>query len=221
MSLSRNPVVNLEGQVIPVKSIYCVGRNFADHAKEMHNPVPAEPILFMKPATALVADGETIPFPDGETSLHYEGELVVLIGAELYHATEADAVKAVTGYAAGIDLTLRDRQNAAKKAGNPWLLCKGFTGSAPVGPFVRPERFADPARITWTFRQNGELRQTGSMGEMIFSPVQVLIYLSRWIRLVPGDLLFMGTPAGVGPVQSGDELACDLAGQSRVTVKIL
>jgi fumarylpyruvate hydrolase len=203
-------------------SIYCVGKNYPDHAREMASweldkPEPLheeEPIIFMKPGTALSADDCTsIPRFEGRpvsANLHYEGELVLLVGADADCVELADAPALIAGYAAGLDMTLRDVQLEAKKAGNPWLKCKGFRQSALVSEFITPESAGPWEELAISLRLNGEQKQHSKVSKMSFSPAYLVHYLSYIYGLRSGDLIFTGTPAGVGSVRPGDRLDVSL-----------
>ncbi|AOS83719.1 fumarylacetoacetate hydrolase [Chlorobaculum limnaeum] len=203
-------------------SIYCVGKNYPDHAREMASwepekpalPPEEEPIIFMKPGTALSADDHTsIPRFEGRpvsTSLHYEGELVLLVGADADCVELADAPAFIAGYAAGLDMTLRDVQLEAKKAGNPWLKCKGFRRSALVSEFIAPESAGAWEELAISLRLNGERKQLSKVAKMSFSPAYLVHYLSYIYGLRAGDMIFTGTPAGVGSVRPGDRLDVSL-----------
>jgi 2-keto-4-pentenoate hydratase/2-oxohepta-3-ene-1,7-dioic acid hydratase in catechol pathway len=209
----------------PVRRIYCVGRNFADHAREMGASVatsPAgrgEPVFFCKPADAIVVDG-VVPYPRGTHELHHEVELVVALGrdapaGELDHAT---AMSLVFGYGVGLDLTRRDLQAAAKAKGLPWDTGKSFDHCAPISALVPALGFGDLSTCTLTLAVNGERRQHGALADLIWSVPEILHELSKLYALRAGDLVFMGTPAGVGPLQVGDTFQASLeqavAGQS-------
>lgn len=203
-------------------SIYCVGKNYPDHAREMaswepEKPAPPpeeEPIIFMKPGTALSTDGNTsIPQFEGRplsASLHYEGELVLLVGADVDCVEPADAPACIAGYAAGLDMTLRDVQLEAKKAGNPWLKCKGFRRSALVSEFIAPDAVGAWEELAISLRLNGERKQHSKVSKMSFSPAYLVHYLSYIYGLRAGDMIFTGTPAGVGSVLPGDRLDVSL-----------
>jgi 2-keto-4-pentenoate hydratase/2-oxohepta-3-ene-1,7-dioic acid hydratase in catechol pathway len=212
------------------RSIYCVGKNYPDHAKEMaswepEKPAPPpeeEPIIFMKPGTALSLDGCTsIPQFDGRPvseSLHYEGELVLLVGADADCVPLADAPAFIAGYAAGLDMTLRDVQLEAKKAGNPWLKCKGFRRSALVSEFIAPDSAGAWDDLAISLKLNDEQKQHSKVSKMSFSPAYLVHYLSYIYGLRAGDMIFTGTPAGVGSVRPGDRLDVSLeteGGESR------
>jgi 2-keto-4-pentenoate hydratase/2-oxohepta-3-ene-1,7-dioic acid hydratase in catechol pathway len=201
----------------PVRRIYCVGRNFADHAREMGASVatsPAgrgEPVFFCKPADAIVVDG-VVPYPRGTHELHHEVELVVALGrdapaGELDHAT---AMSLVFGYGVGLDLTRRDLQAAAKAKGLPWDTGKAFDHCAPISALVPAADIGDPATRTLTLTVNGERRQHGALADLIWNVPEILHELSKLYALRAGDLVFMGTPAGVGPLQVGDTFHASL-----------
>lgn len=183
-------------------SVYCIGRNYAEHAKELANPVPAEPVVFLKAASAVrpLTDGETAHA--GET-FHHEAELVVRIGRAAALGSPG-GWELVDGLALGLDLTRREVQTKLKEKGLPWTLAKSFAGAAPVGPFVAKEKFADLNRIKFSFAVQDELRQKGDTGDMLFQVPKLLTFLLKANRLVPGDLVFTGTPAGVGPLRHGE-----------------
>jgi fumarylpyruvate hydrolase len=205
----------------PVHRIYCIGRNFADHVKEMGYAAPASaakadraaPVFFMKPADAVVADGATIPYPRGTQDFHHEVELVAAIGADHDGVVEvADALSLVFGYSVGLDLTRRDLQAAAKAKGNPWDVAKGFDHSAPVAPIVPLSECGHPTDAMLSLRVNDRVVQNASLAEMIYSVSEVLHELSKLYDLRAGDLVFMGTPAGVGPLQRGDRYVAAVEG---------
>ncbi|MFN1834601.1 fumarylacetoacetate hydrolase family protein [Balneola sp. MJW-20] len=195
---------------LPVRSIYCIGRNYAEHAKEMNSKVPSEPLIFIKPLSSVSILPWMINLPVEEHDIHYEAEMVVAIGMEGKNIPEDLALGHVAGYGIGIDFTARDLQSAAKKAGQPWALSKGMDNFAPLGLFAPADKVPDPQNLRLTLTKNGELCQDGNTADMIF-PVNMLIsYLSRHISLYPGDLIFTGTPSGVGSVQKEDELEARL-----------
>lgn len=212
----------------PVRRIFCVGRNFADHAREMGAAVPAspadrgQPVFFCKPADALVLDGQ-VPYARGTHDLHHEVELVVALGADapdgILDPAHADSL--VYGYAVGLDLTRRDLQAAAKAKGLPWDTGKAFDQSAPVSAIVPAGEVADLAARSLTLTINGSVRQHGALSDLIWTVPEILHELSKLFALKAGDLVFMGTPAGVGPLQVGDAFAASLDGvvtlEGRVT----
>ena len=202
--------------------IICIGRNYADHIAELHNETPAAPVIFLKPETALVQYGQPFFYPDFSTDIHYELELVLRISKNGRHIDAAFAHTYFDAIGLGLDFTARDLQNDLKKKGLPWELAKAFDGSAPVSPTFRPvAEFADLASIDFHLEVNGETRQTGNSRLMLHPFAQIISFVSRYITLKQGDLLFTGTPAGVGPVQVGDQLVGFLGSEKllEVTVK--
>ncbi len=191
---------------LPVGKIIGVGQNYARHAAEMKSSPPAEPMLFLKPSTALVADGGEVVLPDASSDVHHEVELVIVIGRVGRHVAERDALAHVAGYAVGLDMTARDLQAKAKGKGHPWAVAKGFDTFAPLGPVVAARDVQDPQDLGLELLVNGELRQEGRTSDMIF-PVRTLVaYCSRIFTLEPGDLIYTGTPEGVGAVHAGDAM---------------
>lgn len=201
----------------PVRRIYCVGRNFADHAREM-GATPAttadrgRPVFFLKPADALVADGGDIPYPPATNALHHEVELVVAIGQDGPAGVldPDDAQSLIYGYGIGLDLTRRDLQAAAKAAGLPWDTGKSFDHAAPVSALIPASEVGDLTTRTLRLQVNGQTRQHGALADLIWSVPEILHELSKLYALRAGDLVFMGTPAGVGPLLPGDTFAATL-----------
>ena len=205
---------------LPVGKVVCVGRNYADHAKELDNPVPTEPILFIKPATSITAFAEGIQLPGFGGACHFETELALLIGSQLSEASAEDALAAVAGVGLALDLTLRELQSQLKEKGHPWEKSKAFDGSCPLSPFVPAEQVVDWRAIELTMRCNGELRQQGSSAEMITPVDSLLAYISRYFTLHPGDVVLTGTPAGVGALQSGDSVTATLTDLLTVETRV-
>jgi fumarylpyruvate hydrolase len=208
-------------ETFPVHRIYCIGRNFADHVKEMGYAAPASsaaadrapPVFFMKPADAVVPDGAIIPFPRGTNDLHHEVELVAALGSDCEGVVDiADALDLVFGYTVGLDLTRRDLQAIAKAKGLPWDVAKGFDRSAPIAQIVPVAECGHPTGATLSLRVNGRLVQNASLAEMIYSIPEVLHELSKLYDLRAGDLVYMGTPAGVGPLRAGDRYVASVEG---------
>lgn len=197
---------------LPVGKVVCIGRNYLEHIRELNNAVPETPILFMKPATSLAGLDEPIRLPAGRGECHHEVELAVLVGRELHNANPESARQAVVGYGVALDLTLRDLQNELKKKGHPWETAKAFDGSCPLSPFLKPEALPDPQATDLALRVNGELRQQGNTRQMMVGILELMAYISTHFSLQPGDVVLTGTPAGVGPLQAGDELLLSLAG---------
>jgi fumarylpyruvate hydrolase len=205
----------------PVHRIYCVGQNYAAHAREMgSDPKRDPPFYFMKPADAVVPDGSTVPYPPRSADLHHEVELVAAIGKGGRNVPAADAESYVYGYAVGIDLTRRDLQTEAKSRGRPWDAAKGFDQSAPVSAIHPVTEIGHPSGGRIWLRVNGELRQEGDLDDLIWKVPEAIAELSTLFALAPGDLLFTGTPAGVGPVSRGDRITAGIAGVAGVSIRI-
>lgn len=200
----------------PVRRIFCVGQNYADHAREMgSDPNRQPPFFFTKPADAVVASGLSLSFPTRTANLHHEVELVVALGRGGVAVKPADAPSMIFGYAVGIDLTRRDMQAEAKKTGRPWDMSKGFDQSAPIGPVTRG---VPPRAGAITLTIDGQVRQAGDLADMIWSVADIIAILSTYVAVAAGDLIFTGTPAGVGPIQRGEQVRGAIAGIDPVEV---
>lgn len=186
--------------------IICVGRNYLEHARELNNPVPSQPMIFFKPDTSLVRDNKDIFYPAFTQDLHFECELVLRMGKEGKHIEESFVHDYIDGIGLGIDLTARDVQSQAKAKGHPWTLAKGFDASAPVSRFQDPADLPPIEELTFRCSINGEIRQEGQAIDMIFSVPTLISYITRHITLKKGDLVFTGTPEGVGPLGIGDHV---------------
>ena len=203
----------------PVGRIYCVGRNYADHAREMgHDPDREPPFFFMKAANSIAHDNAVLAYPVGSKDVHHEIELVVAIGKGGRNIAVDKALEHVWGYGVGLDMTRRDIQGEAKKMGRPWEMGKSFDESAPVSALRPASEIGHPARGAITLRVNGVLRQKGDLAMQIWNVAEQIAYLSSLITLQPGDLIFSGTPAGVGPIQAGDKLEGHIDGVGDLTV---
>jgi fumarylpyruvate hydrolase len=208
-------------QMFPVRRIFCVGRNYAEHAIEMgSDPTREPPFYFAKPADALVVNDADMPYPPMSKSLHHEMELVVAIGSAGADISTRDALKHVWGYCAGLDMTRRDLQNEAKKTGRPWDMGKGFDHSAPMGALV-PAKGVDVSKGKIELKVNGKVTQTSDLSKLIWSVPEVISNLSHLVRLAPGDLIMTGTPEGVAAVQRGDLLEGFVEGVGTVTTRIV
>ena len=211
----------LDGGLFPVRRVFCVGRNYAEHAREMgHDPLREAPFFFMKPADTLLVGGADLPYPPLTQDLHHEMELVVALGSGGAGISAGHALSHVWGYAAGLDMTRRDLQGEAKKAGRPWDMGKGFDASAPIGALVPANGF-DPARGAIELRVNGVVRQSSDLSQMIWSVAETIAILSTYVTLAAGDLIFTGTPAGVAAVQRGDLMEGSVAGVGMVRAKVI
>lgn len=208
------------GTSLPIGKLLCIGRNYADHAAEMERDVPDTPMVFLKPATAVVRSGGTVRLPDRSQNVHHEVELVAVIGTEGRHLSPATALDHVAGYAVGLDMTARDLQDEAKAQRHPWSVAKGFDTFAPLGPLVSAEAVGDPQALTLRLRRNGVTQQEASTQDMIFSVAELVAYCSQIFTLTPGDLLYTGTPSGVGPVQDGNTLEATATGIEPLTVSV-
>lgn len=213
--------VNGSDQMFPVHRIYCVGRNYADHAREMgHDPDREPPFFFQKNPDNLIPDGSIFPYPSQSSNVHFEIELVVALSKGGTNVPENEADECIYGYAVGIDMTRRDLQGQMKDMGRPWEIGKAFEHSAPCGP-VYPKNetgLLNEGRI-W-LEVNGDIRQDGDINQLIWNIPETISYLSGLFDLKPGDLIFTGTPAGVGSIQKGDEMRGGVAGLGEITIKV-
>ncbi len=220
---SEQPALPIAGceDKFPVRRIYCVGRNYRAHAIEMgSDPDRDPPFFFMKPADAIVQNGETIPYPPRTDNLHHEIELVVAIGKGGKGIAEDSALEHVWGYGVGIDLTRRDLQGQAKKAGRPWDMGKGFDKSAPCTALKPAREIGHPSTGAIWIKVNGEVKQESTLDLHIWNVQETIAYLSCLVEMQPGDLIFMGTPEGVGPVQAGETMEGHIDGVGDLTIKI-
>jgi 2-keto-4-pentenoate hydratase/2-oxohepta-3-ene-1,7-dioic acid hydratase in catechol pathway len=198
----------------------CVGRNYAAHAAELKNELPTEPVIFLKPSTAVLPAGAPFVLPAFSQDMHYEGELIFRVGKRASKVSAADARSVLDGVGVGVDWTARDLQNQLKGKGLPWELSKAFDGSAVLSEFQPIERFPELADIRFTLSLNGEVKQQGHSQNMIFSVATVVEFVSRYFTLEPGDVIFTGTPEGVGRVKAGDRIEMSLAGTHLLTVSV-
>lgn len=204
---------------LPVGKVVCVGRNYAAHAKELGNSVPEAPILFLKPATALVPLEPSFTIPSGRGSCHHETEISLLIGSALTGlVSEAEARAAIAGMTLGLDLTLRDVQNQLKQQGHPWEVAKAFDGAAPMGSFSPLPATTNLADLSFTLTVNGDVRQQGHSADMITGIVALLQFIATIFTLQPGDVVMTGTPEGVAALNAGDELVLTSGGQRWATL---
>ena len=200
----------------PIGKVVCIGRNYAEHAKELDNPIPTEPLLFIKPGSGVVALDGGFAIPTERGSVHYEAEISVLIGKALSNKPSREEVlDAISGFAPGLDLTLRDKQAELKGKGLPWEIAKSFDGACVLAPFVPSCTFADLADIGIRLSINGEVRQDGNSALMLNPIVPMIQHMAACFSLQAGDVIMTGTPAGVGPLNVGDELVLELTDVSR------
>jgi fumarylpyruvate hydrolase len=217
------PAIAVRGSsaLFPARRVYCVGRNYAAHAVEMgHDPDREPPFFFMKTPDALLGDGGVFPYPPATSDVHYEVEMVVALSGGGRDIAEEDAQGLVFGYGVGIDFTRRDLQAEAKKLARPWDVGKAFDHAAPCGPLARASEIGHPTKGAVTLDVNGVRRQTGDLDQLIWTVPEMISLLSRLFELAPGDLIFTGTPSGVGPVARGDRLEGAVEGVGALSVTV-
>lgn len=207
-------------QEFTIGKIVCLGRNYAEHARELGNELPTAPILFMKPASSVIGDGEAVRIPSYSQDCHFEVELAILIGKRCRAVSADCAMEYVAGYGVAIDMTLRDVQSRQKEKGLPWEIAKGFDTSCPLSDFVPASKIADPHNLRLTLAVNGEKRQDGTTSDMIHRVPGMLAYISAIFTLEPGDVILTGTPAGVGPVRAGDVMVAEIESVGALKIDI-
>jgi len=206
----------------PVGKVVCIGRNYAEHAKELDNPVPTEPLLFIKPGSCVVPSEGGFKVPTDRGSVHYETEIAVLLGKPLSTKPSVEEVlDAISGYAPALDLTLRDVQSKLKEKGLPWEIAKSFDGACVIAPFVAASTYSDLTDIPVRLTLNGAVRQDGNSSLMLNPIVPMIQYMAACFSLQAGDVIMTGTPAGVGPLNPGDELVLELPGASSFATSVL
>ena len=203
-----------------IGKIVCVGRNYAEHAKELGNEVTNKPVLFLKPASAIIYSGESIIHPDYGNKLHHEVELVLLIGKTVKKASFEKAEEAIVGCGVGLDMTLRDVQNELKKKGEPWTLAKCFDTSAVLSDFILKENYSLTLNEEISLTVNGQVKQKEKLNKMISTPAELVSYISSVMTLEKGDLIFTGTPSGVGRVNKGDKLFGKIEGVGELVCSV-
>jgi acylpyruvate hydrolase len=209
-----------DGRQLPIGKILCIGRNYVDHIKELGNPLPEAPVIFIKPASSVIGDGETIVIPAYSHDCHHEAELALLIGKKGKDIPEDRAMEYIAGYGVGIDLTLRDVQGEQKKKGLPWEIAKGFDTACPLSAFVDASEVADPQNLRIRLTVNGQVRQDGNTSMMIHRIPAILRHMSGSFTLDPGDVILTGTPAGVSRIDPGDALIAEIAGVAILRVSV-
>lgn len=207
--------ITLDQQLYPqvLGKIICVGRNYPAHAKELNNPIPTTPILFIKPASSAVPFAPNFSIPQQQGRVHHELEIAILISKALCRANTEEVAKSIAGIGLGLDLTLRDIQDQLKEKGHPWERAKSFDGACPLTGFVSVNAvsLSDWQALELTLIKNGEVQQQGSSADMLFPILPLIAHMSEHFSLQPGDVILTGTPAGVGPLDSGDSLSCELS----------
>ena len=204
----------------PISKVVCVGRNYAEHASELNNPVPTQPLLFIKPPSSVVRLEDPIMLPREQGPVHYETELALLIGHPLRCAGETAVMEAIAGVGLALDLTLRERQAQLKADGHPWEIAKAFDGACPLSSFVPIKEFTDRNRFRFSLEVDGEPRQNGDTADMIKPISALLSYMSEHFTLEPGDVILTGTPAGVGRLESGQQLTLVLEDRLRIETTV-
>jgi len=217
---SNMHTVKLNGRDIPVGKVVCIGRNYAEHIKELGNQTPDKPVIFIKPASAIVPSGGTIVIPNYSDDCHHEIELAVLIGKSAKNVTAAEAPGYVSGYAVALDLTLRDVQSAQKSKGLPWEIAKAFDTSCPISDFVPAGQVTDPQNLQLKLTVSGEVRQDGNTRDMMRSIAELIAAASSYFTLEEGDILLTGTPSGVGRIASGDQLEASIEQVGKLNVSV-
>jgi acylpyruvate hydrolase len=208
------------GQRFSIGKILCIGRNYWEHIKELGNAPPEAPVIFIKPASSVIGEGEVIVIPPYSHDCHHEAELALLIGRKGKDISEDHAMEYIAGYGVGIDLTLRDVQGELKKKGLPWEIAKGFDTACPLSAFVEASNVADPQNLRIRLTVNGEIRQDGNTSMMIHRIPAIIGHMSGSFTLEPGDVILTGTPAGVSRIVSGDILAAEIPGVAALRVSV-
>lgn len=219
----QHQMLNGDSCDLPVGKVVCVGRNYADHAKELNNPVPSSPILFIKPVTAVTNFSPCFSIPTDLGECHHETEIALLISQKLSQANKAEVAAAIKGIGIGLDLTLRDLQSRLKSKGHPWEQAKAFDGACPLTSFVAVAEFSDLSDLDIELTVNQQQRQIGNSRQMLFPILDLVTFMSNIFTLLPGDVVLTGTPSGVAPLQPGDQLITTLGKrysfQSEVTAR--
>lgn len=211
-----------QGELAQLKTgkVVCVGRNYADHAAELNNPIPTSPLLFIKPSTSVVEMETGFSLPEGLGTVHFETEMAILVGETLTNASQSECESAIAGIGLALDLTLRDLQGQLKEKGQPWEKAKAFDGACPLSAFVKPEHIQNLQDVNIRLDVNEQTRQNGNSAHMLTPVLQLMSYISKFFTLEPGDVVITGTPAGVGEVHSGDKLDVFLADVLHVKTQV-
>lgn len=206
---------------LPVGKVVCVGRNYVEHVKELNNEMPTEPLLFIKPSTAVVTLEDAFSIPQNRGAVHHEVEIAILIGQKVSSISEASAWQFVRGVGIALDLTLRDVQSRLKEKGHPWEQAKAFDGACPLSRWLPVSEISNRDNIEIQLMRNGVLQQKGASQQMITAIPTLMAYISQYFTLEPGDIVLTGTPAGVGPLESGDTLVAELNNQYQVETSVI
>lgn len=214
--------ISIPGTSLKFQNIFCIGRNYSEHAKELNNPIPTSPVVFIKPTSSLCFSGENLVIPTQSNRVDHEVEIVIVIGKQGKNISEAEASSYVSHIGIGLDFTARDLQDKAKEKALPWSIAKGFDTFAAVGQFIKfngnPEILKN---ISFSLEINGEKKQVGKTSDMIFTIPYLISYLSSIFTFSPGDIIFTGTPSGVGPVQEGDKMIAYLEGIPSLSLGVI
>lgn len=206
---------------VPIGKMVCVGRNYAAHARELGNDVPEFPLVFLKPASNVIFSGESVIHPTYSNDLHHEVELVLYIGEDVKNADDKSAEDSIHGYLVGLDMTLRDLQSEFKKKGEPWTLAKCFDTAAVLSDVILKKDYRLKGTENIILSVNGSVRQISSLGNMIFSPVEIIKYVSARMKLEKGDLIFTGTPEGVSRVIAGDKIEAEIENVGKISTQVI
>lgn len=213
-------IKNIDTQIL-INKIVCVGRNYVEHIQELGNEQQEKPVIFLKTTSSVIYSGDKIVYPPYSNDMHYETELVLLIGSQVKNADDSEAQSAIGGYGVGLDMTLRDVQNDLKKKGHPWTIAKCFDTSTVISEFISADEYKLTMDEMISLKVNNQLKQNDSLNKMIFNPVQIIKYISSLMTLEPGDLIFTGTPKGVGKVNSGDILEAEITNIGKLNCSVL
>ena len=208
------------GRQLPIGKVLCIGRNYSDHIRELGNATPEAPVIFIKPASSVIGEGEAVVIPPYSRDCHHEAELALLIGRRGKNIPEDRAMEYIAGYGVGIDLTLRDVQTELKKKGLPWEIAKGFDTACPLSTFVEASDVADPQDLRILLAVNGRIRQDGNTSMMIHRIPALIRHMSGIFTLDPGDVILTGTPAGVSRIVPGDHLVAEIPGVATLRVSV-
>jgi 2-keto-4-pentenoate hydratase/2-oxohepta-3-ene-1,7-dioic acid hydratase in catechol pathway len=200
--------------------IICIGRNYVDHAKELNNPIPTEPVFFLKPDTALLPKNNPFVYPSFSNNIQHEVEIVIKINRLGKHIEEKFAHKYYNEIGIGVDFTARDLQQDCKEKGLPWERAKAFDGSAPTGKFIKIDQFEHIDNLNFSLTINGEVKQKGNTKNMLFNFDQIIAYISKFFTLKIGDIIYTGTPAGVGPIKKNDKIQCFIEDQKLLSFNV-
>lgn len=217
---SYSHIIDGNKSVLPLGKVVCVGRNYAAHARELNNPLPTSPVLFIKPSTALTSIDDEILIPSALGECHFETEMSLLIGKPLTNCNESEALGAIAGVGLSLDLTLRDIQQDLKEKGLPWEKAKAFDGACPSSAFISQPIVGDLQNQQIRLYKNGQLHQDGNTSDMLNRVLPLLAYISQFFTLLPGDMVLTGTPSGVGPLEVGDKLVLELSDLIRCKTEV-